>query len=64
MCDKAYDEEKEMILMGDINLDFLKPQHLPKKWTSILETYNLTQLIKKSTMITHNSKSCFDNIYM
>ncbi len=33
MCDKAYAEEKEMILMGDIYLDFLKPQHLPKKWT-------------------------------
>ncbi len=47
-----------MILMGDINLDFLKPQHLLKKWTSIMESYNLTQLIKEPTRITLNSKTC------
>ncbi len=53
-----------MILMWDINLDFLKPQHLPKKWTSIMESYNLTQLIKEPTRITHNSKTCLDHIYV
>ncbi len=63
ICDKAYAEEKEMILIGDINLDFLKPQHLHQKWTSIMEYYNITELIKEPTRIAHNSKTCLHHIY-
>jgi hypothetical protein len=64
MCENAYCEGKEMIIMGDINIDFLKPNSIPKQWVDIMESYNLTQLIKAPTRVTNSSKTCIDHIYV
>ncbi len=64
MCDKAFIEGKEMIITGDINLDYLKPTKLPNRWTSIMESYDMTQIIKEPTRVTERLKSCIDHIYV
>ncbi len=52
MCDKAFIEGKEMNIVGDINLDYLKPTKLPNRWISIMESYDMTQIFKEPTSIT------------
>ena len=42
MCEIAYSEGKEMVIMGDFNIDFLKPNSIPKQWIDIMESYDLT----------------------
>ena len=37
MCEIAYSEGKEMVIMGDFNIDFLKPNSIPKQWIDIME---------------------------
>ncbi len=64
ISDKAFTEGKEMIIIGDINLDYLKPTKLPNKWTSIVDSYDITQIIKEPTRVTERSKSCIDHIYI
>ncbi|CAB4027323.1 Hypothetical predicted protein [Paramuricea clavata] len=64
MCENAYCEGKEIIIMGDIKIDFLKPNSIPKQWVDIMESYNLTQLIKVPTRVTNSSKTCIDHIYV
>ncbi len=53
MCDIAYSEEKEMIMMGDLKLDFLKTNEVPRKWYDIMSKYHLSQF-----------KTCIDPIYI
>ncbi len=53
-----------MIIVGDINFDYLKPTKLPNRWTSIMESYDMTQIIKEPTGVTERSKSCIDHIYV
>ncbi len=64
MYDHAYAEENEIIILGNINLDFLKFGNIPNRWTSIMNMYQLTQIIDKPTRITKTSKSCIDHIYV
>ncbi len=64
MCDKAYCEDREMIIIGDINLNFLKRHQIPSQWFEIMDTFNLHQLIKEPTRITKTTKSCIDHIYV
>ena len=64
MCENAYCEGKESIIMGDFNIDFLKPDAIPKQWIDIMESYNLTQRIMTPTRITNYSKTCIDHTYV
>ncbi len=64
MCDKAFIEGKDMIVVGDLNLDYLKPTKLPNRWTSIMESYDMTQIIKDPSRVTERSKSCLDHMYI
>ncbi len=62
MCDRAYLEEKEIIMIGDLNLDFLKPHDVPKNNYNILDKYHINQLINEPTRVQKNSKTCIDHI--
>ena len=53
-----------VILIGDFNLDYLCPQKIPKKWASLAETFNLSQIIKEPTRVTDVTKSLIDHIYV
>ncbi len=52
MYDHAYADENEIIILGEINLDFLKFDNIPNRWTSIMNMYQLTQIIDTPTRIT------------
>ncbi len=64
MRDKAYSEDKEMITICDINLDFFKKHQIPCRWFEIMDTFNLQQIIKEPKRITKTTKSCIDHIYV
>ncbi len=53
-----------MIIIGDINLYFLKKHPIPSRWFEIMDTFNLHQLITEPTRITKTTKSCIDHIYV
>ena len=61
MMDNVVFESKELILLGDFNIDLQKPN---SQWTYNLDTYNLHQLIKLPTRVTQNSATLIDHIYV
>jgi DNA-directed RNA polymerase len=56
-----YFSKKEVIILGDFNIDFLNP--INKSWLRSMKDKNLTQLIKCPTRISQTSSSCIDHIY-
>ena len=62
MLDKAFIENKEIIFMGDLNIDFLAPSSIPRKWSSVIETFALTQIVNEPT--NDMSSTCIDHIYV
>ena len=59
MMDPAPIDTTELFLLGDVNVDLMKPQNL---WIEKTSTYNLTQLIDTPTRITSTSKTLTDHI--
>ena len=51
----------EIILLGDFNIDLLKPQN---KWIQICESFSLTQLVNTPTRKTSKSETLIDHIYV
>ena len=49
------------IIMGDFNIDFLKPQ---PSWKSTVSLHGLTQLVSQPTRITPTSSTLLDHIYV
>ena len=60
MMDAASLDASEVILLGDFNIDLLKPQ---TSWLDITSSYNLVQLVNSPTRITASSKTIIDHIY-
>ena len=54
-------ESKEIILLGDFNMDLLQPY---ESWLQTLENYRLYQLISTPTRVTATSKTLIDHIYV
>lgn len=56
-------EDKELFILGDLNCDLLKatPDQPTKKLLSLLELYQLSQLIKEPTRITRTSSTLLDH---
>ena len=61
MIDNVLFESKQIILLGDFNVDLQKSN---LQWTNNLDTYNLHQLIKLPTTVTQNSATLIDHIYV
>ena len=60
MLDSAWLENKNIILMGDFNIDLLEPQD---SWNDIFNSFNLTQIISLPTRVTPTHSSLIDHIY-
>ena len=60
MMDAASLDTSEIIIMGDFNIDLLKPQ---TPWLDITSSYNLTQLVNSPTRLTASSQTLIDHIY-
>ena len=64
MTENAYNEGKEMIIMGDFNIDLLKPDSVPTRWSRLIDAYNTTQLIQEPTRIQGDSETLIDHMYV
>ena len=61
---KIDNENKEIYILGDLNCDLLtepNPEHSTKKLKSLLEFYQLSQLIDNATRITMHSSTLIDH---
>ena len=54
----------DFVLMGDINVDLLKPSANRKTVTSFMNNMGLTQLVKSATRSTNSGQSLIDHIYI
>jgi len=61
--EKALDEQKEVILLGDFNKDLLNPQ-IKSNWEDYMTSFGLTQKVNVATrVIANRSKTLIDHIY-
>ena len=61
MMDAVANDSKETIILGDFNIDLLKPN---KNWIQTYENHNLQQIIHLPTRVTPTSKTLIDHIYV
>lgn len=61
MMDSASLEAKEIILLGDFNINVCNDN---KKWFNTTETYHLTQIIDTPTRVNEESQTIIDHIYV
>ena len=61
MMDHAYDQSKDIIILGDFNIDLLKDNN---QWTRTFQSFGLTQLIQSPTRITNISETLIDHLYV
>ena len=59
--DIVLEKDVDIVLLGDFNIDFLKPA--PPMWESTISLFDLRQLVDEPTRITPTSKSLLDHIY-
>ena len=60
MMDSVWLESKEIILMGDFNIDLSKAN---KSWTEAFSFFNPSQIIDSPTRVTPSSRTVTDHIY-
>ena len=61
--DGVTNENKEIILLGDLNCDFSKENPATSHMSLFMNMFNLHQLVTKPTRITPNSKTLIDVIF-
>lgn len=61
MMDAVLLESKETVILGDFNIDLLKPH---KPWSDKIDLLYLSQLIQTPTRVTSTSKTLIDHIYV
>ena len=65
--ENVYDECKELLLLGDMNINMLNSDDIisasPHKLMHVLNSVNLVQVITKPTRFTSKSKTLIDHIY-
>lgn len=60
MMDLVWLESKEILLMGDFNIDMTKSN---KSWKDITTVFNMSQLINTPTRVTPSSSTIIDHLY-
>lgn len=61
--EKIFIENKEMVIFGDFNYNFITTGSNNSKWNNIIDTFNLSQLITQPTRVTPTSSTTIDHIY-
>ena len=55
----AFSENKQIILMGDLNIDFQRDRQCEKSvktaWQDLVSNYNLNQIVQEPTRVTEQS---------
>ena len=62
IVDGVINENKEVVLLGDLNCDFLKTNSFTNHMKCFMEMYNFMQIVNKATRITPTSKTLVDVI--
>ena len=60
----AYVKDKSIIILGDFNIDLLGKHPHQESWLSVIDNYELSQLITNHTRVTPTKKSLLDHIYV
>ena len=60
--DTVLNEEKEFVLMGDINKNLLNSD-IDREWGNFTTSLGLTQLVDEPTRVTSDSRTLIDHIY-
>lgn len=64
----VYQGGKEIVLLGDMNIDLLNcnvnPSRNSQKLVKILDNVNLTQIIRDPTRVSSHSKTLIDHVYV
>ena len=62
--EKCHNENKKFIMLGNFNIDLVPTVYQRNTWINTFQNYNLSQLIKEPTRITHQSKTLIDHIFV
>ena len=60
----AYAEDKSIPTLGDFKIDLLGKHPHQDSWSSVIENYELSQLITNYTRVTPTKQSLLDHIYV
>ena len=60
--DTVLNEEKDFILLGDINKNLLNDE-IEREWGNFITSLGLTQLVSEPTRVTNESSTLIDHIY-
>ncbi|MCU7801396.1 MAG: hypothetical protein KZQ70_15025, partial [gamma proteobacterium symbiont of Lucinoma myriamae] len=61
--EKAISDQKEIILLGDLNFNLLNENSIPTSWLRMINSLNFEQLINKPTRVTSISETLIDHVY-
>jgi len=61
--EKTFLESKEIILLGDLNYNYIKETTVNNTWNSIISAHNLTQLVNIPTRVTATTSTIIDHVY-
>jgi hypothetical protein len=64
LLNKLYTNSINVIICGDINIDYLQVFNYKTKLNSLLATYNLHSTVNFPTRITNHSSTAIDNIFI
>ena len=64
LLNKLYTNSINLIICGDVNINYLKASNYKIKLNSLLATYNLYSAVNFPTRVTKHSSTAFDNIFM
>jgi hypothetical protein len=53
-----------LLICGDLNINLLKKSNETTKLLTMMNTYNLTQVVDFPTRITHNTETLIDTIFV
>ena len=62
--DKLYSNSINLIICGDVNINYLKDSNYKTKLNSLLATYNLHSTVDFPTRVTEHSSTAIDNIFL
>ena len=59
---KVDTEDKELIIIGDFNIDLMSDK-IPLKWTHLKNIFNISQIVSDPTRVTKTSSSLVEHVY-
>ncbi len=62
--ESAYIENKDIILMGDFNIDLLRDDEVAITWKDFIDGFSLKQVIEEPTRVTTQRQSLLDHMYV